>query len=402
VQAAAEIKIELLAGSISDAASMQRFDVRVNYLDLRGATVAQALDWILHPHRMSWRSKRDTVIAGTDRRQTGTSTWVYDVSLLLPLSKELTEAGNDASKVAAKAAEMLETSLRAHLKVDGPLSIAWFGFGHLVIVGDVDRHATVSKWIDEQLKATPAALATQRKTELEKSAAVHRRYSIASVHASASWQLLAAAAAGKLDVQALTELQIAWRSKQTAELLDDKSAAIVLCSLWCVEEAARALSTEAELTALATAARAKSRTATTAALDALEKNRDDENAFAAVLYAALAMRDDQQVSERAIRLLTESQTAESQLASARTLARVLLTSPQAADVTSIVKMIDAGVVGQDMTVMLAIACRRAGDEAWSAFRRDATELLGNQPLAGSVVVLINRLNASQLELAKVQ
>jgi hypothetical protein len=399
VRVASGIEIELLAGSIADSASMTRDDVRVDYLDLRRATVAQALDWILHPQRMSWRSKGDVVIAGTDRRHLGPSAWVYNVSLLLPSAKELEEAGEDSTKVAAKAAETLVTSLRAQLSVDDLLSIVWFGPGHLLVVGDVNRHASVDKWMDEQRRATPAVLAAQRKAAAEMSAATHRRHSIASVHASAAWQLLAAAAEGELDLEALTELQIAWRSKQTSELLDGESAAVVLRSLWCVAEAARALPDEAELNSLAIAARAKSRTATTAALEALGENRDDVSAFAGVLYAALSMRDDQQLVGKAVRLLTDSQPSDSPLAPARTVARILLASPKAADVEEILKMTESGVAGQDMTTMLAIACRRAGGEAWSTFRRHATDLLGNQPLAGSVLVLINRLNASQLELA---
>jgi hypothetical protein len=123
------------------------------------------------------------------------------------------------------------------------------------------------------------------------------------------------------------------------------------------------------------------------------------SAFAGVLYAALSMRDDQQLVGKAVRLLTDSQPSDSPLAPARTVARILLASPKAADVEEILKMTESGVAGQDMTTMLAIACRRAGGEAWSTFRRHATDLLGNQPLAGSVLVLINRLNASQLELA---
>ena len=396
VRVASGIEIELLAGSTADSALMTRDDVRVDYLDLRRATVAQALDWILHPQRMSWQSKGDVVIAGTDRRQPGPSAWVYDVSLLLPSAKELEEAGDDSTKVAA---ETLVTSLRAHLSADDLLSIVWFGPGHLLVVGDVDRHASVDKWMGEQRRATPAVLAAQRKAAAETSSSTHHRHSIASVHASAAWQLLAAAAEGELDLEVLTELQIAWRSKRTSELLDGKSAAVVLRSLWCVAEAARALPDEAELNSLAIAARAKSRTAATVALEALGENRDDASAFAGVLYAALAMRDDQQLVGKAVRLLTDSQPSDSPLAPARTVARILLASPKAADVEEILKMTESGVAGQDMTTMLAIACRRAGGEAWSTFRRHATDLLGNQPLAGSVLVLINRLNASQLELA---
>jgi hypothetical protein len=399
VQAAAGIEIELLAGSTVDAAAMTRDGVHVNYLDLRRATVAQALDWILHPQRMSWQSKPDTVIAGTDRRRPGSSAWVYDVSLLLPSGSELKEAGDDSTKVAAKAAETLVSSLRVQLKVDDPLSILWFGPGHLLVVGDVDRHDSVDKWVDEQLRATPAAVAAQRKAVAATSAAAQDRWDIANVHASSAWQLLAAAAGGELDLEALTELQIAWRSEQTVELLDGKSAAVVLRSLWCIAEAARALPGEAELKSLATDAQAKSRAATTAALDTLDKNRDDANAFASVLYAALAMRNDQQLVGKATRLLTEPQAADSPLAPARTVARALLASPKEADVEAMLKMTESGFAGPDMTALLAIACRRAGGETWAAFRRDSTDLLGKQPLAGSVLVLINRLNVSQLELA---
>jgi hypothetical protein len=48
--------------------------------------------------------------------------------------------------------------------------------------------------------------------------------------------------------------------------------------------------------------------------------------------------------------------------------------------------------GEDVTVLLALACRRAGGDAWTAFRAQLGELLGQQPLPGSVVVLVNRLS----------
>jgi len=47
-------------------------------------------------------------------------------------------------------------------------------------------------------------------------------------------------------------------------------------------------------------------------------------------------------------------------------------------------------------VLAALASRRAGGEVWSTFRGEAPDLLGRQPLAGEVVVLINRLSVTRL------
>jgi hypothetical protein len=53
-----------------------------------------------------------------------------------------------------------------------------------------------------------------------------------------------------------------------------------------------------------------------------------------------------------------------------------------------------GAPGEDVTVLLALACRRAGGDTWSTFRVARQGLLGGQPLAGSVVVLVNRLSGN--------
>jgi hypothetical protein len=61
----------------------------------------------------------------------------------------------------------------------------------------------------------------------------------------------------------------------------------------------------------------------------------------------------------------------------------------------LVKVIaEAGVVGEDVMVLVAMACHRAGGDTWAAFRAQMRDLLGDQPLPGSVVVLINRLPGS--------
>ena len=61
-----------------------------------------------------------------------------------------------------------------------------------------------------------------------------------------------------------------------------------------------------------------------------------------------------------------------------------------------------GVRGGDMVVLTGLACRRAGGEAWNTFRAEAKDLLGRQPLPGSVVVLVNRLARTNLPMTVVR
>jgi hypothetical protein len=61
-----------------------------------------------------------------------------------------------------------------------------------------------------------------------------------------------------------------------------------------------------------------------------------------------------------------------------------------------------GIQGDDLVVLTALACRRAGGEAWTAFRAESQSLLGNQPLSGAVVVLVNRLSGPNVKLASAE
>jgi len=58
------------------------------------------------------------------------------------------------------------------------------------------------------------------------------------------------------------------------------------------------------------------------------------------------------------------------------------------------------VYGEEMVALVAIACKRAGGDAWDTFRREQTYLLGGQPLSGDVVVLVNRLSLGRVALAE--
>ena len=52
----------------------------------------------------------------------------------------------------------------------------------------------------------------------------------------------------------------------------------------------------------------------------------------------------------------------------------------------------------DSVALIALACRRAGGEVWNEFRAASPEFIGNHPLPGDLVVLINRLSMPALKL----
>ncbi len=58
-----------------------------------------------------------------------------------------------------------------------------------------------------------------------------------------------------------------------------------------------------------------------------------------------------------------------------------------------------GVRGPDRVALTALAGRRAGGEAWRTFRAEARPLLGDQPLPGTVVVLLGHLSGPGRTLA---
>src|SRR5690606_6935388 len=87
IDAAVEPAIEILPGSLEDAATLLAVDApHVAYLDLRGATVADALDWALQPNRLSWWVEDGIIRIASARRQAGAAPWIYDLGrIVLPL-----------------------------------------------------------------------------------------------------------------------------------------------------------------------------------------------------------------------------------------------------------------------------------------------------------------------------
>jgi len=415
VAKAAGIEIRLIPGSVEDAAAItRRKDVRVTYLDLRNATAAQALDWILVPERMTWWVAKGKVMAGTVRRSGDKSPWVYDVSLAaLPLPGELEKIEEPERRFAA-AKKDAEDFLKAAQKQLGLGSdeMAWYGPGEVLLFAGAEAHERAAKLFgdlaDPEAKVEGALAglhevtsrrAEQRKETAAKLLAQTEQMRAAQAMYEYSWRLLAEAADGKLDVEALTELQAAWARPEAGELLEGKGTLIAIRSMWALAETAKALPEEKELAALAESTASKCRQASADALEELGKSPEDAAAYLKVAYAALAGNRDGDYMEKARPLLVKERAKEWVLAGAPAVMAALLSPAEEADVEALIEVVSTGVQGEDMVVLTALACRRADGDAWKTFREEARMMLGDQPLSGGVVVLVNRLSRPEVKLA---
>jgi hypothetical protein len=415
VAQAAKIDIKMTDGSVADATELASgIEPRVSYLDLRHATVAQALDWILQPARLTWSASDKGIVAGADRRLAGKSGWIYDVSVIaLPSGEELATLDYEKGvAVAGESAEKFLAAIRAELKATDENGVLWFGPGELLVLGTPKTHASVGKAIGTLRVGTDkpagplgalAAVTRKRyaaqKEKFAKAQAAQELYDTAVALDQFSWQLLAAAAAGQTDLEALTELQIAWKSPQAKELLGTPGRSLALRSLWSIASAARSLPKDAELAALAAQARKLALPVLADARAAAEKDRNDIAAVSGVLYASLAEPQDADLLAKALPLFAAKTDDQGPAADVRTLARVLVGKSAAGDDAALVAMLQREPTSVDHVALMAVACHRAGGDAWQQFRAVSRDLVGKHPLPGELVVLVNRLAESRLQLA---
>ncbi|HWB10669.1 MAG TPA: VIT domain-containing protein [Pirellulales bacterium] len=406
VAKAAGMQLRLLPGSLDDAKLLTGDrGVRVSFLDLREATVTEALDWLLSPERLDWWLDGDTIVAGTARRRPGGSAWVYDVaSMVFPAEEELT--GDESAKMATykKAADDFIAAVRKHLGA-AATSVAWLAPGQAMLFGDAalhDRAGRLFAALADSKARLPADLtelhkktakrAGAREAENAQQLAARRRHKTALAHVEFDWQLLRSAFAGQLDLEAMSELNFAWRQPETAELLQGAAKAIVVRSLWTLAEADRMLPNEAELKKLIGNARKLCQPAVEDAVATLKKSPDDAGAFTAVLYAALADRDDAAAAGSLLDLLAPQAAKSPESKLAYELARAIVSDPADVDRAMLIRTVRGDLAGEDLVTLAALACCRAGGDTWQAFRAESQRLLGSQPLPSNVVVLVNQLD----------
>jgi len=419
---ATDLRIRLVDGSIEDASDMLAGrNVRVTYLDLRGATAAQALDWMLQPLRLTWqpepgRSVGETIVVGSDRRMSRVTAWVYNVSSIALPTKEEFEGVEDRNKAIAMATEDAKQfidTVRKALKASDE-EVTWFAPGQLLVIGNSKTHGQAAEMIAmlSNPAAKPAgsiaaihkktsARALVRQEQVRKVRELSRLIETFAVHDQFGWKLLAAALAGRVDDEALTELQIAWRAEETKKLLDGEGAGIALRSAWAITAASRLLSDHKQIAVWADQVRKRCRPAAEKAIAALKDGPQELSALLAAVYAAMAM-GDADLTAKLLAALPDESSANSPTAGAlfAAIARGALGKPLRTDIEQLAKLVAASQIrGEDKTILVALACHHAGGELWTTFRAEMKGLLGKQPLPGSVVVLVNRLSGHATLLA---
>jgi len=418
---AADLDIQLVDGSIRDASDMLAGrNTQLAYLDLRGATAAQALDWMLQPLRLTWypepdRSAHETIVVGSERRMPRISAWVYDVSTIAVPSQKEFEGIKDRNKAVAKAKEdarQFIDAVRKALEVSED-EVMWFGPGQLLVIGNSKTHGQAAEMIamlsDSKAKPPVSLAALHKKTSgraqdhregMQQIRELNRLMEAIAVHDLHSWKLLAAAMGGQVDDEALTELQIAWQAEETKKLLDGNGAGISLRSAWAITAASRMLPDNEEIAALAESARNKCRPAAEKAISTLKESPQDLTALLTAVYAAMVI-ENPDLGAKVLGALPDKATIDSPVAAAMFAARGLLGKPVQFDSQQLASLVSAGrISGEDTTVLVAMACHRIGGETWTAFRAEMKGLLGKQPLPGSVVVLVNRLSGNVPQLVK--
>jgi hypothetical protein len=354
---AAGIKAEIVPGSLADAGELMGVaELRVNYLDLRRATVAQALDWLLAPVHLTWRvSGKDAITVGTTRRLPGVSVWTYNVANLLTLTKaELGDKGQ-----AQKPERAMKEFAEAMAEVIGKDAVTLVSPSRLVVYGDKDKHALTESCLQflstGTCKGEPAkvlqaliqksvprcaAYATNQKQRMEKLA--QRR--LAAALDRYSWQLLAAKARGESDDEAMAELEAAWASPHLASVPD----ALVFRSAWATNSLKPG--------------------------DRWATLKPETNRVAAI-YAALA--------------LPEATGLKKSLA--KDWLAATLFSPTAESDAAFLKVISAhAITDNDLVALAHVAAQRRGGEVWKLWREELPVTTGQQSLNGHVVVFVNQ------------
>jgi hypothetical protein len=150
-------------------------------------------------------------------------------------------------------------------------------------------------------------------------------------------------------------------------------------------------------------------------LAALTKSPGDAKAYFQVLYAVLAMRDDEAFLAKARPLLEGADAATfgrwplvaatllepAGKADGKALGQLVaeLANPSRENLPTEAVLRAGGGGPEDLIALAAMACRRAGGETWTNFRAESKNLLGARPLAGSVIVLVNHLGRPDRTLA---
>jgi Ca-activated chloride channel family protein len=361
---AAGVEIRVAAGSLGDVSSSQRrSSLRVAYLDLRGATLAQALGWLLGPFDLEWRVEGGAVVVASSRHWAERSVWAYDAAGL----------GVTGEEQAHEAEARLREAAGADVVLLDP--------GRVMVDGDVAAHARAAQAL-ERTSDPVKRRERRRQAEIARALETMREF---------SWRLLAASLGGERDDEAVAELQEAWRKPSLAAGIEPGALDLASRTAWVVARARSASPDDAALARLAG-------DAFRVLADALARRAKppaQAGAGAADVFLAL-LRSEPTVPASLAALLPAADVVPTGRGPEAVAACLLRRGP----VGAVRKALEEGTLrGDDWTLLAAWALRRSGGEAWRSFRAARAELLAGTGISGPALRVVNRLEAAALAVA---
>ena len=467
-------QLDLVPGSLNDIAPLWGgADPRVGYLDLRQATIAQALDRLCG-FSLIWQiTSGDTITIGTPPRMPGTSTWAYDVTgLTIPLrdewelyrSKEGTQllldsnawtlkpdvharvpTGNFLSNLTGKIKQIFtgskpsEPVLVAQPRfggTEGRLLSALISFEYVVntLLGASDDsvRAVFTSPTDLLVYGDPAVhkkirllLAALRDSDIDVANGFGHELSDAELaHLRAlqklttarwkifagpsvvpdlitpSWELLAAALKGEVDLEALKKLQIAWDDPRINALIEGEYLLVAMRSMWCIRTAAQIVPTDDKLSVLSQSVLSKVKR-----MRKLKLREGSHMDYLGALYAVLALQDGgpSAAARKTLMERVEKGIYDRKSSTARLIAEVLLSPSEKSDkaLQSLLPLDsywrdDDWSYDGDLILLTCLAAKRRGGDLWRTFHEELPNTMrGTHRASGQVVVIVNRLAASR-------
>jgi Ca-activated chloride channel family protein len=410
------INIDFIDGSLVDAAEMSGVkQLRLTYLDLRRATVAQAMDWILTPAHLTRTMNKDNAITiGTTRRMPGQSAWVYRIGdIAMPIDKD-----KDAKPIADPIGHAVRLAL------DQKDNVILINPTQLLVWGDEKLHANVlallqalkdpkadiSKVVDnktptielaelQKLQKLTAARWIARADQREKRFNAQQRNQTMNAINTFTLPLLASASRGSIDIEALTELQIAWASPEISKRLENDDARfIMLRSAWAINQAELQLPTNKELYELATTVYKVSEKQFINCLHSLNEQPNNNSRYLAALYNAVLLENDSyNNSDRTVipnfpeinKLLLKQR--EGYLTVFPVIAAALLTPSKTNDEALAKAITENKIIGNDAILLTAFAAKERGGILAKTMRENLPELTGKQAIDGNITIYANRM-----------
>ncbi len=415
-------QLNVVPGSLGDVAALLNVpELRVAYLDLRHATVTQGLEWLLAPYHLTWHMKApDTIVVGTARRLPGVSVWGYDVlDLAMPLADELDEDAPQKSVENALTDFHKAIRIVINQKAEGirPGSAVLLDAKRLLVYGDPETHQKVERFLEAlpegesdvtrvahrkvsedeaaALKALQKLTAVRWKTVAEareKRSASEAQQRIITDLQTMSWQLLAEALNGTVDLEALTRLQIAWQDPQMTAVIEDAHLLpLAMRSAWCIRTAARLVSTDGELATFSENLLAKVKR-----MRILKFLRADSfAAYLGTLYALLTFTDENLLAAR--RALIEEPT-DAGINTACLIAQSLLSPSEESDKALAITVSSHQISDENLILLTCLAAKRRGGHLWQTCREELPDMVSEGRVSGPILVIISRLQALNTEI----